>query len=99
MRAMRLRPPRHARPLPRMRCGAGECGRVSVYNAGVRRLARYVLTVLSLALCFATVVGWAHGRYRSDAVLYELYRVDGVTHNMLRRWVILRSSAGRAVVF
>jgi hypothetical protein len=57
LRRLWLRPPRHPRPLPRMR------------ERPVRTMARFLFTaatVLSAALCLATLVLWMHRYPRGD---------------------------------
>src|SRR5947208_2587134 len=61
---MRVRPPRHARPLPGVR-GASQAA-TRGRSGRVKRRMFNLAAVLSLLLCMATVVLWARSRWRMD---------------------------------
>src|SRR5437764_4099334 len=65
---LRLRLPRHARPLPGMRHGAVRC-------RAMRRLLRILLnaaTVLSLVLCVVTIAAWVRSYQAHDGVWWSM---------------------------
>src|SRR5438128_12471190 len=62
MRLLRLRPPRHPRPLPRMRYNSRQGERMK----RLRRIIFNALAVLSLLLCIATAALWIRSYSAAD---------------------------------
>src|SRR5258706_7288092 len=88
-----LRPPRHPRPLPRMRHNSRQGNRM-------KRLWRIILnalTVLSLALCIATIPawGWSYKRTPFARILIESpAQVKSATTAQAEAWERVRASHG-----